>query len=309
MKIHSKQIYGIVSACLVLIFMLSSCGESITIIQSTVTPTETVEAEGSVTPVESITPVESVSPEETQANYEIAKLLAERYLASLYKYDYRSHFEFFHQDTIQHWLFDPLAKRGYTLESALEKIESTVDSFWYNDVNVNCEIQLAVDAPESFENFKKNFRDDFEKGGLSVDDVDKIIQVYIVDSVIYFDGMFSFDEIVIDEVEFFRYKGEWYPSPNYVENDTSIDMLSDSFLEYDTIDGIITGYENGYVEIDEDNYFFVNDQSVAESIGEHIVVTYYTTTYNEMKKISGGNKVKCNVGIAYEFLIALPEGD
>lgn len=222
----------------------------------------------------------------------IAEMVGQWYI-SLSTLNYDLHFSLFQEEFVYDKFTSIVEEEGFSYDQAIQKLAWFVSCFLPMDYAA-CPYTLEENRELPLEDLFLHFHEygigeSFERFGLDIQKISEARVCKFSGGGIVINGVHQdvLGDYENEEMIFYCYDGKWYMSPDWMEDDLSIDItLSDEdsndgfYQKYWTM-GKVVGIENGYVEL-ENGYFY--KYSGAEMpkdlcVGETVVITYYNIGY------------------------------
>ncbi len=207
-----------------------------------------------------------------------------QWIISQCTFDYSQHFPLFAEEFFRKQVYPDIEKLNITKEQAYQKMASVAwDVVGFQNCRAEYRILDIESSPELLQEFKEKYAPSFEGVGLDVNKIEEVCRYLLSDVTVVYNDMF-YTEIDFDPNNYliYKYDGIWYMAPHLMEDDLSIDLLQSNqneqsgYYRLREIAGNVTGLENGYLVIDETHYFLMNDDHGDISVGDTVIITYYS---------------------------------
>ena len=221
-----------------------------------------------------------------------------QWLVSQLAFDYEQHFALFDEEYLNKTLYRVFEKGGLTVAEANQKIaQIAADVVGFTDYRVEYTILDIKNTPELLQEYKDEYRTRFQKAELDVNRIEEVCEYTFEEVNIYFNDIFV-NRSYISGIIFYKYNGEWYISPDMLEDDISLDLLQsdkesgEGYYELNSIFGQVEKIENGYAVLYSTDYFLIKDADI--NVGDFVRITYYNMGLDAVR-VSDGER--CNINV------------
>lgn len=208
-----------------------------------------------------------------------------QYFSSMLSFDYEAHFAMFPQEMVRARFVPQIEERGLTYEQALSAIRENARTLVPFDA---ISLRFSVsDCREMTEEEVSGYLDGltwmWENAGINTADIDKwIFCQYHASARI--DGHFQIFETDedTDPMVLFRFRGEWYMTPVYLDDDISVDLSLASknsgsgFFRAAQLVGIVTWREGNLMCLNADTLIFCPGLSDEVKVGDSVKASGYS---------------------------------
>ena len=238
----------------------------------------------------------SISPREDA----LAEMFGQWMISQL-AFDYQQHFLLFSEAFLNNTVYRDFENAGLTAEQANQKIaQVAADVIGFTDYRVEYTILDIKNTPELLQQYKDEYKTLFQEADLDIDTVEEVCEYTFEEVNIYFNEIFL-NRTYVSNIVFYKYNGEWYISPEMLEDDLCIDLVlsekgsNRGYYRSRYISGQVQNIENGYAVLGSENYFLIKDDDIA--VGDYVEITYYSVGL-EAVRVSDGES--CHIGVIAE---------
>ena len=221
-----------------------------------------------------------------------------QWLVSQLAFDYEQHFALFDEEYLNKTLYRVFEQGGLTAAEANQKIaQVAADVIGFTDYRVEYTILDIKNTRELLQEYKDKYKTRFEKAELDVNRIEEVCEYTFEEVNIYYNDIFM-NRSYISGIIFYKYNGEWYISPDMLEDDLSLDLLEsdkasgEGYYELRYMSGQVEKIENGYAVLDSTNYFLIKNADI--NVGDYVRIAYYCVNSSAIR-VSDGEQ--CNINV------------